>query len=243
MTQSLLSMAPDLEVPNQDKGEKCKWAICKKSHKSTITYPGGGTVARNSTFEDAWKQAGLEPWTLYRSNGKKSFVTTNSSERLKDYRKETPKAKYAIAASRMQDPEYHTQKHHLISVNLFKGVQKLSKNAQLIGYDVNHKNNGVCLPTYELDIVRHDLQCHRGSHPNNFYNSKIKPNLEGIEVCCIVYCRMDWDCDTKPQARLIDDLNALSRRILRQIKAWKWLVRTNALTERVEAYARQKAMG
>src|SRR6267378_7555817 len=175
MTQSLLSMAPDLEVPNQDKGEKCKWEVCKKSHKSTINYPGGGTVARNSTYENDWVQAGLEPWEP-NGTGKKSFATTDSSQRLKDYRKETPKAKYAIGASRMQDPEYHTQKHHLISVNLFKGVKKLSKDAKLIGYDVNHKNNGVCLPTYVLDIVRHDLQCHRGSHPNNFYNSKIKPN-------------------------------------------------------------------
>jgi hypothetical protein len=132
-------------------------------------------------------------------------------------------------------PAYHTQKHHLISVNLFDNVPKLSHDAKLIGYDVNHKNNGVCLPSYVADIVQHDLQCHRGSHPNNEYNVHITPLLREIENRCVTYCESDKAGEVAGQHKLMGDLNRLSRRIEGNIRTWKWLLRSDAKNERKQA--------
>lgn len=207
---------------------KCEWLDCKSTHQKKPVYPKGGTVARNGTYESDWVKAKLEPWELYGA-GKNPRAT------LPDFRKETPKASYAINAAEMVHPEYHTQKHHLISVNLFESVTKLSTDAKLVGYDVNHKNNGICLPSYILDIVQHDLQCHRGSHTNALYNDKIKPMLRSLEIKCIKYCEMDINGDSSAQLNLLEDLNAISDRIAGKIKGWKFLVRKNALAERIES--------
>lgn len=209
---------------------ECKWKDCKKEHERAIQYSENGTVDRNGSYATDWVNAGLEPWILY-GPGTKSGAT------LTDYRQETPKAKYAINAAAMNHPAYHTQKHHLISINLFKNVTKLSHNAKLIDYDVNHKNNGICLPTYIADIIQHDLQCHRGNHPSNLYNSKIAPHLKRIQNLCIKYCTGDLSCDTSSQKVLMEDLNNLSRRIETMVKTWKWLLRKNALQERIQSQA------
>lgn len=232
MTQVTLQVAVGVIVEDEPELFQCEWKDCpeKKVHRKKPDYPGGGTVARNSSYSSNWVSAGLEPWVKY-GPGKDSKAT------LIDYRGETKKAAYAVTAAALEHPEYHTQKHHLISVNLFKNVSKLSHDAKLVGYDVNHKNNGICLPTYKIDIIRHDLQAHRGSHPNNHYNLKIEPLLEKLEEACIKYCELDIDGDTESQKELVEDLNRLSRRIEVQIKAWKWLLRKEATTERAESIA------
>jgi len=221
------NVAPGIIISGQDNKpkHKCDWKDCSETHEKKISYPEGGTVSRNSSYEKDWVSAKLEPWEKYGPG-------LNSKATLSDYSAETPKAKYRFNAAAMNHPAYHTQKHHLISVNLFGNVTKLSHDAKLIGYDVNHKNNGICLPTYVIDIIQHDLQCHRGSHPNNLYNSKITPLLRNLEKICIRYCKVDSSCDAEPQKNLTDDLNALSRRIEMQIKTWKWLLRKDAINER-----------
>lgn len=208
----------------------CDWKTCPETHEKKPSYPGNGTVSRNSSYSSDWVAEGLEPWEKYGPG-------TNSRATLKDYKKETPKAKYAVTASQLEYPEYHTQKHHLLSVNLFSNVSKLSHNAKLITYDVNHKNNGVCLPTYVIDIVQHDLQAHRGSHPNNLYNSKISPLLMNLENRCVEYCGIDVNGTIERQQMLMDDLNRLSRRVELQIKGWRWLLRSNAKAEREQSKA------
>lgn len=216
---------------DEDDFFSCEWKDCpnEKVHRKKPDYPGRGTVTRNSSYSSDWVAAKLEPWDKYGSG-------QNSRATMDDYRAETPKAAYAVSAAALEHPEYHTQKHHLISVNLFGNVTKLSHDAKLIGYDVNHTNNGVCLPTYVVDIVRHDLQAHRGSHPNNLYNAKVSPLLRELEKMCIAYCEVDVFGETDSQRKLMEDLNQISRHIEAQIKAWKWLLRKDALSERKQSY-------
>lgn len=224
---------PGVAMEDSDDSEPvgCDWQDCLTNHEQVVEYPGGGTLARSSGFADAWVAAGLEPWERY-GDGTDSLATEA------EYRGETPNAQYVTTAAAMVHPEYHTQKHHLISINLFRNVAKLSHNATLVGYDVNAASNGICLPTFTLDIVRHDLQAHRGSHPNNLYNSRIQPLLEDLEQRSSRYCEPETTGACEFQLRLLGDLERLSRRVESRIRAWQWLLRSNAPTERQEAYAR-----
>lgn len=215
---------------------KCDWKDCKENHLKAVEYPRGGKVTRNSTYEADWINAGLEPWVL-KGPGK------NSKPSLAEYRAETPAAAYAVTAAALSYPEYHTQKHHLLSVNFFENVKKLAHNAELVGYDVNHKNNGICLPSYTIDIVQHDLQCHRGSHPKALYNEKVNALLINLELQCIKYCETE-EAGGKAgsQLDLLGNLNELSQRVATQITEWKWFLRSNALAERAASYARYQTL-
>jgi hypothetical protein len=235
MTSPVESVAVGIIAGGSDDKDKqdlqsCDWKACTHNHTKKPAYPQNGTVARNGSYSEDWVGAGLEPWVKYGPG-------INSRATLADYRDETKKAAYAVTAAALVHPAYHTQKHHLISVNLFDNVPDLSHDAKLIGYNVNHKNNGVCLPTYVADIVQHDLQCHRGSHPNNEYNVHIVPLLEQIELRCIKYCQSDAAGTVENQGKLIGDLNRLSQRVEGQIKGWKWLLRSDAHNERTKSKA------
>jgi hypothetical protein len=214
----------------------CEWKKCKKNHAKTVSYPKGGTLSRNGSYESDWVAANLEPWKLY-GPGNDSMAT------LKEFREETPAAKYAVAAASLKHPAYHTQKHHLLSVNFFDSVTTLAHNAKLVGYDVNHKKNGICLPSYVLDIVQHDLQCHRGSHPKVLYNEKVKALLTNLEQRCEKYCEPDFAGEAANQLRLMDDLNELSARVASKIKSWTWLLRSDATNERKASFERYGKSG
>jgi hypothetical protein len=105
----------------------CEWKDCATNHLQTVNYPNNGVLDRSSGFAAAWVAADLEPWKKY-GDGTDSFA------KLNEYRGETPNAAYAFSAAAMTHPEYHTQKHHLISINLFKNVPKLKHDAKLAGY-------------------------------------------------------------------------------------------------------------
>jgi hypothetical protein len=224
---------PGLAQTNSDDSKLvgCDWQDCLSNHAQKVPYPGGGKLDRSSGFAAAWVSAGLEPWVKYGDG-------IDSMPSAADYRAETKGASYVSTAAAMKFPEYHTQKHHLISINLFKNVAKLKHNATLISYDVNAPANGVCLPSFTLDIVRHDLQAHRGSHPNNLYNSKIQPLLEDLEQRSAKYCEPDREGECELQKQLLGDLDRLSRKVEARIHAWDWLLRSDALAERSDAYAR-----
>lgn len=223
-------------VPPKDKTVfKCDWTTCQKTHEKKPTYPKGGTVKHNSTYKTDWIAAKLEPWELH-GPGRDSRAS------LADYRKETKAAKYAVTAAALKHPEYHTQKHHLLSIDFFKEVTKLSKNAKLVGYDVNHKNNGMCLPSYCSDIVQHDLQCHRGSHPKALYADEISPLLALQEEESLKYCELDIQGEMNLQSSLIYELDVLSARIEAKIRGWEWLLRKDAEQERKESWARYQSL-
>ena len=206
----------------------CEWKNCKVNHTKKPEYPKNGNTERNSSYNEDWVKAGLEPWEKYGSG-------TDSQATLNDYKDETPNASYTKPAASLTYPAYHTQKHHLISVKLFKNVKDLDHDAKLIGYDVNHKKNGICLPSYVVDIVQHDLQCHRGNHPNDFYYVNIVPLLAEAEKRCIKYCHSDISGRVENQKNLINDLNNISQRVESKIKNWKWLLRSEATNERKES--------
>ncbi|HRH76450.1 MAG TPA: AHH domain-containing protein [Cellvibrionaceae bacterium] len=238
MTEIGESIAISLSFDGNDNitAHKCDWKYCEKNHIKKVTYPQGGSVDRNSTYEADWVAAGLEPWRL-RGPG------NNSHSSLAEYRAETPAAKYAITAAALQYPAYHTQKHHLLSVNFFDTVKQLSHNAKLVGYNVNHKNNGICLPSYTIDIVQHDLQCHRGSHPKVLYNDKVKAILKNLEKKCVKYCTTATDGSNDRQLQLMDRLNDLSRHVEIKILTWQWLLRSNAKQERADSRKRYQNLG
>lgn len=213
----------------------CSWKDCKKTHVKKPSYPDDGVLTRSSDFAKKWVAAGLEPWERW-GDGENSFAT------LSEYRLETPKAAYAFTAAALKHPAYHTQKHHLISIKLFKNVPKLKHDAKLIGYDVNGVSNGICLPTYEIDIVQHDLQAHRGSHPNNLYNSKLQPLLKKAEEACVKYCETDPQGELESQMRLLGKLERIARTTESRIRTWTWLLRSDARAERARARARLEAL-
>jgi len=128
---------------------------------------------------------------------------------------------------------YVTQKHHLISVHLFDKAASLKSNARLVGYNANNKVNGICLPYFTLDIVRHDRQCHRGQHPAD-YDDLVLTLLLNLEEEAEAYCETDI------QTELIERLDRISARVRQQVLAWKkgWYLRTRAETDRAEAYRR-----
>lgn len=231
-----------IAIPGAGSGEDaadlvaCDWKDCTTNHMKKPSYPGGGNLERNGSYAKDWVNAGLEPWELYGPG-------TSSQATLSEYQAETPAARYATTAAALTHPEYHTQKHHLISVNLFGGVPDLAHNARLIGYDANHANNGSCFPSYVLDIVQHDLQCHRGQHPKVLYNDKIRPLLANLENRCRAYCKIDIGGEVTRQSDLMKDLNRLSVRIYSNIKAWKYLLRKNALAERDQSNERLEGLG
>jgi A nuclease family of the HNH/ENDO VII superfamily with conserved AHH len=217
--------------------KKCKWKNCKTNHSHDIAYPEGGTVDKNGSYASDWVGADLEPWKKY-GDGRDSLA------QKADFLAETPGASYVSTAVGLKHPAYHTQKHHLVSVKLFKDVPDLSYNGKLVGYDVNHKNNGVCLPSYVADIVRHDLQCHRGNHPNSLYYDHLDPLLGDLEARSRTYCHADFDGDMVVQKGLVGDIDRLSKRTEGQIKSWKWLLRSDATQERSDskaAYAKRLA--
>jgi hypothetical protein len=215
--------------------QKCDWKECKTNHENNISYPSGGILTRSSGFSAQWVSAGLEPWQKY-GPGKNSQAT------ISDYRADAPGAAYVATAAALVFPAYHTQKHHLVSINLFSGVPKLSHNAKLVDYDVNSSPNGVCLPSFIVDIVQHDLQCHRGKHPNALYNDKVRPLLAELEVQCVKYCHSDLNGTGDRQERLVADLNRLSMRTERMIRSWKWLLRSDAISERKQSSARYASL-
>ncbi len=49
---------------------------------------------------------------------------------------------------------------------------------------------------------------------------------------------MDTEGDGERQAQLMDELNRLSSRTYRKIKSWKWLLRSDALAERIRSKKR-----
>ncbi len=147
---------------------------------------------------------------------------------------ELPKsAKFADRAY----PEYETQKHHLIPENILLSFKSLSHNAKLAGYRINTPENGICLPYYVIDIVQHDLQCHRGNHPSKgvgSYGWEVRSALEKVEQKAENYCRDDKTTNSVSN-QLINKLNELSKMFDVQINSWQLLLRKRAHEERMES--------
>ena len=231
---------PGSSVANSDKKQKtyiCDWKNCK-GHPEDINHkyrnPEGNTNRGNATsgkdYETEWIYENLEPWQLY-GNGNNPRATYDDFAKDNDPSKPWNENIINKALNDVTYPAYVTQKHHLISVNLFDSVPELAHNAKLVGYNVNDKENGVCLPYFKIDIVQHNLQCHRGSHPAA-YNEKILLLLKTLQKKSISYCQSD------NQYLLKEKINKISERILDHINNWRpgWYLTSSALSHKKWAY-------
>lgn len=229
--------------PKKDKLEekekkkfKCDWKNCEGGHKTNINkkYSRNGSINKGKStsgeeYENEWVSVGLEPWVKNGGYGADPMMTRE------DYEAEFPKGVKPRTAGlidkAMKSPKkYVTQKHHIISVGLFKNFSNLSNNAELIGWNVNDKTNGICLPYFTGDIVRHDLQCHRGQHPA-LYNKNLSAMLRKLEKKCLKYCNNN-------QRELVSKLDMYSKRVEGHILNWTegWFIRASAEKERALSY-------
>jgi len=216
----------------------CEWIGCEGSeerprkphHIKEPKYPGNGNLDRGELDID-------NPWEIH-GPGQNSHATIDD---YADQFSDNAKDKWKFAGSAFYKhsyPVYPTQKHHLISIELFDNYPDLSDNAKLIGYDVNRSKNGLALPTYIVDIVQHDLQSHNGSHSKDLYSNNpdygdsIDTRLSKLDADCVDYCKSDHKGKGKRQKRLIEDLDRISDRAKYAIRVWRWLLRPNALKER-----------
>ena len=209
---------------DEDKTHKCDWKDCKGKHKKPIYYSNKLKLKRSNNYEKKWVQVGLEPWVIHGAG-------IDSKASPEEYKKADGRKSMVAKAIQLNYPAYHTQKHHLISIHLFKQFDKLKKNAELAGYDVNHPKNGICLPSFKFDIIQHDLQLHKGPHPQDLYNDKIEPFLEKLEVRLSKICSDKAD-GKHHQKETIKQLDTLSNYLYKKIKNWDYLLRTEALEDR-----------
>ncbi|GGN29945.1 MULTISPECIES: AHH domain-containing protein [Marinomonas] len=178
-------------------------------------------ITRRLGFNRQWENEQLQPWLSQGTGqalptpfhdpkhdawelGFKGFISPVSRQRMKQ-----------SAANPSAGSPYPVQGHHLIPVSVFGSTQfkKLRKNIRLIGWDVNDPENGIFLPVLAPDMLRHNLQMHRGPHPND-YHQAVELELEQIAEKCLDYCK------TGNQKQLIKQINKLSKRIASKIQNW-----------------------
>lgn len=234
-TDSINGHSKHSQTPNQGKEKRhepkhCQWQDCKTKHDKPIKYVNNGRTTRRLGFNKQWKNEQLQPW-LSRGAGQalpapfhdpkhnawelgfKGFISPISRQRMKQ-----------SASNPSAGSPYPVQGHHLIPVSIFSQTPKLKRNIELIGWDVNGKENGIFLPIFAPDMLRHDLQMHRGPHPNN-YMEQIKNELKEISDECLNHCK------NGNQKQLIKELHDLSKEIKGYIKNWdpKYLLRDDSL--------------
>jgi len=217
----------------------CPWMNCAGDHIEQPEYHGKGVTDRGNAssgqgYEAAWTAAGLEPW-IERGPGLDPQAARDDYQRdLVGDRNPKPRNEAMIEkAATLPAPEYCTEKHHLISVHLFGEVPKLAHNLRLVGYNANDHSNGICLPYFTLDIVRHDRQCHRGQHPKA-YDKKVFALLSNTEEESLIRCR---DGNT---SGISDEISAIEQRVRSKVLSWAkgWTLRSKADVERADARRR-----
>lgn len=177
----------------------CKWKVCKEKHK--IKYRDDGIVTRRALGE--W----IKPYMIYD----------------KVYRIAP------MGRSKRRAENYATRKHHVIPVKVFKGLPNIKRNLKLLGYDINNEIlNGMTLSFYTADLVWHDLQFHRGSHPK--YDNKVKDELKGIEDKCSTYCKDEI------QMTLWTEIDKSVKDFREKILNWKWLLHGNSKIQREKEF-------
>ena len=222
--------------PKDPKTFKCKWTSCEGEHLEELkevetpnleNYPKGGKVTKGS-YRDDWIAAKMCPWG-----------------------KDPPSASYQLPrygrlrgnGKRINANVYQFEAHHLVPSTLLKKTKTLKKNLILIGYKVDHKNNGLILPKHHMDQPIHKLPRHRGSHPADYMNP-IKKRLDEIEEFFDGICENDAAGNLKPQLAVIKVLDNLSQRAetmvlnIRKSNAKFWPLRSEAKAEFAHAEAK-----
>ncbi len=215
--------APSVAVAEKDKEEKtypCAWnEQCNVKHPKKIEYPNESKgVVKRGKYTGDWQM----PWDENGSGEKSANIT------IDHYKREVKKKRIADAEAMFGTNAYPVDNHHLIPISPFGKRKKLKHNAKLVGWDINHSDNGICLPYFVTDIFRHDLQCHRTSHPN--YSKIVERDLIALEKECLSYCSKGT------QENLLTDLKKSSDRYKRLMKKWKMLLRATAKADEKKSY-------
>jgi len=150
------------------KGKKpCGWQDKCQKHKKAIPYEQ--------------KKANLDRGDLSSWPRPAAGKTANTTKIKDKHKRGKLKGKMVTCTN------YKYQRHHVLPVEVFKSIVPMRKNLILLGYDINvFQENGICLPFRPEDMMWHDLQCHRGSHP--IYTGKVEKRVQKIMDQCGQYC-------------------------------------------------------
>ena len=219
----------DLKEKDKKK-HKCKWKNCRTTHDKVVRYKNKGNIVRGK-YTGSW----IKPW-IKNGPGEKGINPVV----LSIYKEEAEKKHASDAAKTVKEVEnnnsiitYATNNHHLIPVKAMEKVEKiLGHNSKLINWDLNHSNNGVVIPYFKTDIFRHDIQCHKTSHPK--YNRNVTLLLKDLEKESKKFCY------TNSQKTLSKKLNKISNQLRIRVLMWdkSWLLRTDALDNRMKSFNR-----
>jgi hypothetical protein len=178
---------------------KCRWKKCQPNrHSFKTTYPNNGDIVKRSISKIhpneyyVTKQAGIT--SLYR------FKATS-----------TGKWHYS----------YRPQVHHVIPGNMTKKFKILFSNLKLLNWDLNDfVTNGLSLPMYNVDMVFHDLQPHRGCHIP--YDDNVEPMLKRLQDASIHYCKNSESTsnDDEKQEDLLIDIGKIILKLREYILNW-----------------------
>jgi len=236
-------IAPVLAIKEEkEKLFKCEWKNCQGKHTSDVndSYPKNGSVKRGKTssgndYSSDWVSKGLEPWAQGKQKHDPKATFDDYKNDLQRVGTIKPKNKSSIDSNLklIKAGKYKTEKHHIISIHLFDNLSSLAHNCKLIGYNVNDFKNGICLPYFVPDIVRHDRQAHRSSHPPAYDKNAMKL-LENLQT------RAEDFCSAELQEKLVRAMNKTSDRIRDHIINWDkgWTLRAASEAERTFAYMR-----
>lgn len=134
---------------------------------------------------------------------------------------------------------YRFQRHHVIPGNMKKKVPDLFHNLVLMGWDLNSPNfNCLNLPWYDKDIVWHDLQPHRGSHPK--YDSEVLNLLFQLEQDCLEFCKNSeaGDKNLETTESLITLIDGIVSLLIEYLLNWEtdWILLSTSPAKRKDVF-------
>jgi A nuclease family of the HNH/ENDO VII superfamily with conserved AHH len=197
--------ASEMASAAQGGNKSCKWATCNNKHEFDITYPNDGVVERKDLKNWSHPSAliGLGHIPTFQANIAKKGAAKKSSN-------------------------YPFQRHHVIPCAVIKQLTKIKANLKQLGFDINNEGlNGISLPKNPKDIKWHDIQAHRGPHPD--YNNTVKNYLSELEGEVKDFCK-----DGK-QGELWEKIDKAVARYRKRILKWQDTLRSGAAGERIAA--------
>jgi len=204
---------------------KCIWKGCDNKSFPEDQFPphfsqddkieGANPDGREKAPTDA-----DEPWDLEKM-GAKAYLDFGIKH---GENKGLTSGRYAVKTSSRN--RYTTQYHHVISLNIIKGrkgqppkFEDLAYCLGLIGWNINDKDyNGINLPYFREDQIWHNLQPHRGAHPEKEYYAVIENKLGRLQEKITTYC------DNKSKSNeelLLEKINKISQDFRNFILQWK----------------------
>lgn len=175
----------------------CGWQDDCQKHKKAVGYPRKGMLDRRPLID--WPHPSIGKTKSYKTN-------------IKDKHKRGEFKGQMVTAK-----NYKYQRHHVLPVEVFQNIKPMKKNLKLLRYDINvFAENGICLPFRPQDMMWHDLQCHRGSHPE--YTAIVEQRVQDIMNECGQFCK------NGQQSKLWDMIEKAAKTCIKEIKNWSLMI-------------------